>query len=226
MILVRERCSPQQADEYSQRFDAFDVLHLVKGGITQQQADQYSQRFSGADIAFLFRSGITQQQVDEYSQRFSVKDVMSLVKGGCPPEKADEYNQRFNNIRADINSYILHHKNFNRFDNNPINIVRVTWKEHHDIHAKKAKEIWENSTEEMRERHKNNIMKALSDPKVRKKLSEKSKKYWNNPIYRAKFPPEHFEKMLKSLWEKSGIKEFHGKKIAQQRLDEKFRKKQ
>ena len=139
---------------------------------------------------------------------------------------SDEYNQRFNNIRADINSYILHHKNFNRFDNNPINIVRVTWKEHHDIHAKKAKEIWENSTEEMRERHKNNIMKALSDPKVRKKLSEKSKKYWNNPIYRAKFPPEHFEKMLKSLWEKSGIKEFHGKKIAQQRLDEKFRKKQ
>lgn len=139
---------------------------------------------------------------------------------------ADEYNQRFGNIKSDIKSFILHHKNFNRFDNNPENIQRLTFDEHYKIHADWGREVWKKSTPEMRERHKNNVIKALSNPLIRKKLSEKSKKLWKDPEYRAKYPKEHFEKMLKSLWNKPGIRDFYREKIAEQRKNEEFRKKQ
>src|SRR3989344_5320208 len=137
---------------------------------------------------------------------------------------ADQYNQRLNNVRTDASSFLLHHKNFNRFDNSPNNIQRVTWKEHRDIHAKQGKEVWEKATNEMRERHKRNVKIGLSNPLVRKKISENSQRLWKDIEYRAKYPQDHFAKMAEVLWKNPNMQEFHSKKLSRQWQDAGFRK--
>lgn len=47
---------------------------------------------------------------------------------------ADDYNERHcNNLLTD--SYVRHHIDFNKYNNNPTNVQRVTYKEHWKIHA-------------------------------------------------------------------------------------------
>jgi RNA-splicing ligase RtcB len=47
---------------------------------------------------------------------------------------ADDYNARhFNNLLS--GSYVRHHVDFNKYNNNPTNVQRVTYKEHWKIHA-------------------------------------------------------------------------------------------
>ncbi|GAI58913.1 unnamed protein product, partial [marine sediment metagenome] len=48
---------------------------------------------------------------------------------------------------------------------------------------------------------------------VRKKQSEITKRLWNNPEYRAKYPVDHFSQMAKKLWQNP---EFREKKQADQ----------
>ena len=58
---------------------------------------------------------------------------------------ADKYNERHNNILQfkmyddDKKSFVRHHIDFNKYNNNPNNIKRVGFKEHWDIHAKNIK---------------------------------------------------------------------------------------
>ncbi len=136
---------------------------------------------------------------------------------------ADEYNARHNLIGRELSHFILHHKNFNRFDNSPYNIQRVTWKEHQEIHAKQGKEVWLRATPEMRERHKKNVKVALANPLIRKKLSESSKRLWKSARYRAKYPENHFEKMAEELWKNPDMQEFHSKKLSKQWQEPDFR---
>ncbi len=137
---------------------------------------------------------------------------------------ADQYNQR-TGIARNIRSFLLHHKNFNRFDNSPNNIQRVTWEEHRAIHTKQAKEVWEKATPEMREKHRKSLIKAYSDSAVRQKISERSKKLWEDTGYRAKYPENYFSGMAKKLWRNPEMKEFHKQKAMQQWRDVDFRNK-
>lgn len=138
---------------------------------------------------------------------------------------ADEYNIRHNLIKSKLKSFILHHKDFNKFNNSPENIQRVTWKQHQKIHIKYAKTFWKDKGHIFRQKHKENIIKALSNPVVRKKISENSKMLWKNAKYRAKYPQNHFTKMAEKLWKNPATKEFHRKKAAKQWQDTDFRKK-
>src|SRR3989344_5600306 len=93
-----------------------------------------------------------------------------------------------------------HHKDFNKLNNNPDNIIRATPEahlQHHREHMDKTVRTPEilrklrllRKTPEYREK----ISKAMSAPKMRAMLSARAKKQWENPKYR-KFMMEAFLK--------------------------------
>lgn len=66
------------------------------------------------------------------------------------------------------------------------------------------------------------ICHALSSQEVRAKISSNSKANWQNPVYRSKYPSNHFSQMAKSLWQDPQTRITQQKKIAQQRQDPDF----
>ena len=84
----------------------------------------------------------------------------------------DEFKDDFKKVR--------HHKDFNRLNNNPDNLVFMSWRDHWSLHSKHfpklgndaQKKLWENDKEWANARRKN--------------LSENSKKMWENEEYRNK----------------------------------------
>lgn len=109
------------------------------------------------------------------------------------------------------------------------NEMKERWKNpsYRTYWSKKTKEIsnalWAN------EKHRENISKIqkerMSNPEVRKKQSERSKALWKTSEYQKNYSPTHFSDMVKKLWERSDIKEFHSKKAKEQWQNEEFRKK-
>lgn len=63
---------------------------------------------------------------------------------------------------------VRHHKDFNKLNNNPDNLVRLSWGEHWRIHYENAHRLHQN-------------------PDYRKKIAEGRKKYWSNPIIKAEY---------------------------------------
>jgi len=79
---------------------------------------------------------------------------------------ADNYNLSFRAYKKSAGR-VRHHKDFNKFNNNPDNLVRVGWGEHWKIHYTHAAD-----------QHKNS--------KYREKIAEGRNKYWANPANREK----------------------------------------
>ncbi|PIV10431.1 MAG: hypothetical protein COS49_00530 [Candidatus Portnoybacteria bacterium CG03_land_8_20_14_0_80_41_10] len=138
---------------------------------------------------------------------------------------ADEYNNRSGYTKKIFKSFVLHHKDFNRQNNSPDNIERLTWEQHHKIHLRQAKNLWKERGDEFREKHRTLLIKALSSPIIRKKMSASAKRLWQDPEYRAKYPDNHFSQMAKKLWQDSKFLEFHRDKTRQQWQDKEFRNK-
>ncbi|CAG1769372.1 partial DNA gyrase subunit A, partial [uncultured bacterium] len=57
---------------------------------------------------------------------------------------ADEYNLAKGNAHALNTPFVRHHKNFNRWDNRPDNIERMTFLAHLHLHAQQLKTLWAN----------------------------------------------------------------------------------
>jgi DNA gyrase subunit A len=66
------------------------------------------------------------------------------------------------------------------------------------------------------------ISRALASEEVRSKMSENSKRLWQNEEYRAKYGDEHFSKMAKTFWSKPEAKNLHRRKIENQRKNLNF----
>ena len=75
---------------------------------------------------------------------------------------------------------VRHHKDFNKLNNNPENIVRMHWKEHWMLHASLASQ-----------KHK-------SDSQYRSKLAEGRKKFWSNPENRTKYSERATKKNIRN----------------------------
>jgi len=103
---------------------------------------------------------------------------------------ADEWNLE-NGIYEKKAGRIRHHKDFNKLNNNPVNIARIHWQDHWKFH----KEITS-------KRHKN-------DPQYRRKISEGRKKYWSDPRNREKA-----SKFFKELNEKNWKNPAYRKKMS------------
>ncbi len=95
---------------------------------------------------------------------------------------ADEYNdnERYGQIKRNLASFILHHKDFNRWNNSPDNIVRLSVKKHYKVHLKQAKNLWKEKGDEFREKHRESLKKYFTRPDIRKELSERMKKLWED----------------------------------------------
>ena len=140
-------------------------------------------------------------------------------------ELADEYNLRNKRMKNIRGSYVLHHKDFNKFNNSPDNIERLTIKQHYRTHLNQAKNLWKEKGDEFREKHRESVKKALSSVIVRKKISDNSKRLWKDPTYRAKFSTDRFRELAKKLWKDPKFQELQRKKIIQQLQDPEFREK-
>jgi DNA gyrase subunit A len=138
---------------------------------------------------------------------------------------ADEYNYRSKQLEDNSERFILHHKDFNKFNNSPENIQRLTVEQHYKAHVDQARNLWKERGDEFREKHRESLKKYFSRPEIRKEISERSKKLWQDPEYRAKYPEDHFKRMREKLWAQPGIREFHREKLAKQWEDEGFREK-
>lgn len=148
---------------------------------------------------------------------------------------ADEWNIK-HEVYAKSAGRIRHHLDFNKLNNNPINIKRMNWEEHWKVHYSIASE-----------RHKNDATyrAKLADGRAsywsadnRKKMSElntlRNKLNWQNPTYRKKMsqklseinkkyiqdkPEKRLEfsiratKTLKRLWQDPLYIQFMHKKI-------------
>jgi len=249
---------------------------------------------------------------------------------------ADEYNEKHGLTDEVEPPFVRHHKNFNRFDNNPENIERMNWLEHLHLHAEQVHALWQDDdfraaqragiqhyyathpevveerrqrmvaqnqseafrsengdrvSQSLREWHKNNpdvarqrgeylrqlwqdpeyrtkmskilhgikkrpltpeqkqqvsqiiaeksramwadtamrekitraIIRAMENPELRAQLSARAQELWQDPEYRAKYPPDHHQRMAQVLWEDPAVREQHRTKMIRQWEDPAFR---
>jgi DNA gyrase subunit B len=110
---------------------------------------------------------------------------------------SDEYNLN-NNIYSIKTGAIRHHINFNKLNNNPTNIVRLSKEEHLDLHSKILSKTLhrEDVKQKCREIKKSKefrikISEWAKQPSIKKMLSERAKKQWANNDYK-KFMTQKF----------------------------------
>ncbi|MBC7929685.1 MAG: intein-containing DNA gyrase subunit A, partial [Rubrivivax sp.] len=92
------------------------------------------------------------------------------------------------------------------------------------IISEKSRAMWED--EGKRAEIVEAISRSLACAKVRAKISANSRRLWQSPEYRAKYPNDHFSNMARALWDDPAAREKHRAKIAGQWESESFREAQ
>ena len=100
---------------------------------------------------------------------------------------ADEWNI-VNGIYNRSAGRVRHHRDFNKLNNNPENLVRLGWGEHRHMHAKLT------------------ASKHRSDENYRKRLAEGRARYWSSPNVRESYAKRLSQKNL-SNWQKPEYRE-------------------
>jgi len=103
---------------------------------------------------------------------------------------ADKYNAK-NKRYCCLSGAHRHHVDFNKLNNSPDNITRLSKEEHLDLHARMFEKtlLREDVKQKSREAHKDTeyrekIIKIMSTPEMRRMLSERAKKQWNSQEYK------------------------------------------
>jgi len=103
---------------------------------------------------------------------------------------ADEYNVRNKEYKASSGN-CKHHIDFNRLNNNPDNIVRMSKQDHLKLHTEMiAKTLHtKEAKEKARQAHKHpeyrkKVSQIMSTPEMKKMLSSRAKKQWQNEEYK------------------------------------------
>ncbi len=109
---------------------------------------------------------------------------------------------------------VRHHKDFNKLNNNPDNILRMQWKDHWMLHASLASQ--KHATDEsyrnkLAEGRKVFWSKQENIDKTSKRLSQRNLANWQNPDYRKKMSQFLSAVNLKYWKEHSELKERYGK---------------
>lgn len=115
-----------------------------------------------------------------------------------------------------------HHKDFNKLNNDPENIIRVSKEKHLKLHSEiiektigrsdvKEKIAKLHQTKEFKEK----IRKAMSTPAMRKLLSERAKKQWENKEYK-----DYMARMFSNFYEKNENYRKQNKKVLQKSQEE------
>ncbi|MBI5152043.1 DNA topoisomerase (ATP-hydrolyzing) subunit B [Candidatus Peregrinibacteria bacterium] len=103
---------------------------------------------------------------------------------------SDKYNIE-NDIYSKENSDIVHHIDFNKLNNNPDNLIKMSKKDHLLLHARILEKTLhrEDVKEKCRKNHQTKEFRAkikeiMIRPEMRKMLSERAKKQWSNDEYK------------------------------------------
>lgn len=103
---------------------------------------------------------------------------------------ADRYNLE-HGIYSENDGPQRHHKDFNKLNNNPSNLTRLTKEGHFKLHQEIAKEVLSRPDvlEKLRKtrgtaEYRKKIRQKMLEPKMRKLLSERAKRQWDNPEYK------------------------------------------
>jgi DNA gyrase A subunit len=79
---------------------------------------------------------------------------------------ADRFNFENNLAKSFSGAFVRHHKNFNRFDNRPTNLERMTFLEHLHLHASHLEELWKD--ESFRTAQREGVQRYYNEnPKIR-----------------------------------------------------------
>ena len=79
---------------------------------------------------------------------------------------SDRYNAQRAAIRSNGRSFVRHHRNFNRLDNRPTNIERLSWIEHAHLHAAHLHKLWQEPA--FRERQRRGVIAYIAaHPEIR-----------------------------------------------------------
>ncbi|MDP3778731.1 MAG: DNA topoisomerase (ATP-hydrolyzing) subunit B [bacterium] len=103
---------------------------------------------------------------------------------------ADRYNLEHGEYKAQVGCH-RHHKDFNKRNNNPDNIVQLSKVEHLEWHTKHLSRTLhrEDVIQKVKalraiQEFRNKMSERMSTPKMKKLLSERGKKQWENPEYK------------------------------------------
>ncbi len=125
---------------------------------------------------------------------------------------------------------VRHHKDFNKLNNNPDNILRIHWGDHWKLHKELTSKRHRNDSEYVRKlaEGRKKYWADEENRKIHSKLrAERNKLMWQNPKYRAMWSearkemwedPEYKEfmrtassKNLKNMWKRKGYRELMSK---------------
>ncbi|KKT84379.1 MAG: gyrase subunit B protein [candidate division WWE3 bacterium GW2011_GWC2_44_9] len=112
---------------------------------------------------------------------------------------SDQYNLKHGIYKKERGEH-RHHEDFNKLNNNPTNITRLDREEHQILHSMMAEKtiLRSDIRDKVRKiqqtpEYKAKVSKIMSTPKMRKMLSKRAKKQWENPKYKARMI-ENFRK--------------------------------
>jgi len=144
------------------------------------------------------------KQLSKIGQRITIKGYELIFDPGLnrwifTHMLSDQYNLE-KGIYKESDGTHRHHLDFNKLNNNPENIKRLSKEKHLRHHAEmtektilradvKQKLLELHQTPTFREK----IRKAMTTPKMRKMLSERAKKQWENKDYKAYMTQKYLE---------------------------------
>jgi len=117
---------------------------------------------------------------------------------------ADKWNLR-NRIYKKSAGRIRHHRDFNKLNNNPDNIIRIQWKDHWKFHKEIASQRHKADPEYVKRiaEGRKKFWENKENKKLRSQLqSERNRKMWQNPKYR-----KMWIKARKKMWRNLEYKE-------------------
>jgi len=112
---------------------------------------------------------------------------------------ADWYN-RWQGVYEAVEGTHCHHIDFNRLNNNPSNLIRLSVQDHLLLHQKHIKEtlhrpdVMEKCRQvRQTEAFRSTMSKRMKEPKTRQILSEQAKTQWQNPEYKGYMKAKWYE---------------------------------
>ncbi|MDE1865979.1 MAG: hypothetical protein KGH94_05065 [Candidatus Micrarchaeota archaeon] len=132
---------------------------------------------------------VMQPKTNEWQFIHHISDQWNLVGG----------------IYARSNGRVRHHIDFNKRNNNPDNIRRMDWKEHWRLHYELASWRHKTDPEYVRKLAEGRTKFYLENRDfVSKRQSERNKRDWKNPKYRA-----YHSQLIKDLWKNESYRNKH-----------------
>jgi len=153
-----------------------------------QQGDSlmplYAKLFEGSDKNFIGYETVYQP----------IKEIWEFVH-----HLSDNWNLK-ESIYKKSAGRIRHHKDFNKLNNNPDNVLRIQWRDHWGLHKEIASARHQQDAD-YRKKIAAGRIKFWSNPENRKKASrfwsKLNKKKWQDPVYR-----ERMSQVIKSAWQR------------------------